>query len=79
MERWIGEVGCDPWSLWCVKSVIGECVENKGCGDWIVRIVMEMFGVIWGEGVGGMCYVVNSSGMCGLVGGDKAWREARVI
>ena len=50
-----------------VLSVIGECVVDKGCGsDWVVRNVMEVFGVICGEGVGGL-YVVNSSGMCEVI------------
>ena len=62
------------------SSVIGECVMDKGCGsDWVVRNIMEVFGVICGEGVGGW-YVVKSSGMCGVLGGDsRAWGEARVM
>ena len=41
-----------------IDSVIGKCVVDKGCGsDWVARNVMEVFGVICGEGVGGW-YVV---------------------
>ena len=61
------------------ESVIDEFVVDKGCGcDWVVRNVMEVFGVICGEGVGGW-YAVNSGGVCGVVGGDSAWGEARVM
>ena len=64
----VGGIGC----------VISGWIMDDGCGgDWVMRNVMELCGVICGWGVGARS--VEGGGICGIEGGDRTRWEARVM